>query len=287
MHCRPGHTKPVAVATASPSAASVDAHRAAAIEPLGERARELVGHVLRDEERGRRSSAGSSRRSRAARSARPSSSRSRPPASARRTRRRCAFVASNACGLPSSVARAARVLPPSRRGRRERRVASDRTSSTFCRISLAQLRRVRADLPIGLRDEVEGTELERFEHVLLLRVARAHDDDGRRLLRHQDAQEGEPIHARHLEVERDDVGLAAASRGAAPPRRRRPCRRPRPRCCPRRRRRCSDGCTRSRRRRGGGWAGSLGGHGVYVSETAACRTRDPCWGRVGPPSGFL
>ena len=71
---------------------------------------------------------------------------------------------------------------------------------------LAELRRVGADLPIWFGDEVERAELERLEDVLLLRV-RAHHDHRRRLLGHQDAKERESVHPRHLEVERDDVGL--------------------------------------------------------------------------------
>jgi len=52
---------------------------------------------------------------------------------------------------------------------------------------------------IGLRNEVERAELERLEHIFALGVA-ADDDDGRGCLRHQDAQEGKPVHPRHLEV---------------------------------------------------------------------------------------
>ena len=59
---------------------------------------------------------------------------------------------------------------------------------------------------LGLGHEVEGAQLEGLEDVLALRVA-ADDDDRRRLPRHQDAEEGEPVHPRHLQVERDDVGL--------------------------------------------------------------------------------
>ena len=53
-------------------------------------------------------------------------------------------------------------------------------------------------------------------------------DHRRRRLRHQQAQEREAVHARHLEVERDQVRTAARAPCAAPPRRRAPSRRPRP-----------------------------------------------------------
>ena len=81
---------------------------------------------------------------------------------------------------------------------------------------------VGADVATGLGDEVHRAELERAEHVVTLAVAR--DDDHRqRALGHQQAQEGEAVHLRHLEVEGDDVrqqveGLAQrllAVRGAA------------------------------------------------------------------------
>jgi hypothetical protein len=57
----------------------------------------------------------------------------------------------------------------------------------------------------GARHEVERAELEGFEHVLALRLAR-NDDHGRGLPRHQEPQEREAVHAGHLEVERDEVG---------------------------------------------------------------------------------
>ena len=56
-----------------------------------------------------------------------------------------------------------------------------------------------------LRDEIDGAELERLEDVLVA-TSTADHDDGRWLTRHHEAQEGEPVHARHLEIERDHVG---------------------------------------------------------------------------------
>jgi hypothetical protein len=64
---------------------------------------------------------------------------------------------------------------------------------------------VGADVAAGLGDEVHGAELERAEHVVAFAVARD-DDDRQRALAHQQAEEREAVHLRHLEVEGDDVG---------------------------------------------------------------------------------
>jgi hypothetical protein len=55
-------------------------------------------------------------------------------------------------------------------------------------------------------DEIDGSKLERSEHVVFVAVRRD-DDDGYWLLGHQDPQEGKTIHFGHLEVERDGIGF--------------------------------------------------------------------------------
>ncbi len=59
---------------------------------------------------------------------------------------------------------------------------------------------------LRFQDDVDGTCLQRLDQRFRtgLRQRRAHHDRDRPL-RHQLAQEGDAIHARHLDVERDDV----------------------------------------------------------------------------------
>ena len=65
---------------------------------------------------------------------------------------------------------------------------------------------VEADVQGRLRDEVDRAELERAERVLVV-AATADHHHRRRSVRHHETQEREAVHARHLEVERDQVGL--------------------------------------------------------------------------------
>ena len=55
-----------------------------------------------------------------------------------------------------------------------------------------------------LGDEIDRAELERLEDAAVA-GARRDRDHRRRQIRHQPAQEGEAVHHRHLQIERDDV----------------------------------------------------------------------------------
>jgi hypothetical protein len=57
-----------------------------------------------------------------------------------------------------------------------------------------------------LHDEVERAELERLEDVGL-RGASGDDEHRRRLPRHDEPEEREAVHLRHLEIERHEIGL--------------------------------------------------------------------------------
>ena len=53
-------------------------------------------------------------------------------------------------------------------------------------------------------EEVDRSELERAKNVLFRRQAGYHDD-GKRMPVHQQLEELEPIEARHLQVQRDEI----------------------------------------------------------------------------------
>ena len=69
------------------------------------------------------------------------------------------------------------------------------------------------DLADGVRaarlaDDVDGADAQRLDAGGRALLRQRADDDGRnRMVLHQLAQEAEAVHARHLDVERDDVGL--------------------------------------------------------------------------------
>jgi hypothetical protein len=55
---------------------------------------------------------------------------------------------------------------------------------------------------------IHGPRLERVERVFRAGLAeRAHDDHGKRVMLHQDSQECDAIHARHLDIEREHIRL--------------------------------------------------------------------------------
>jgi hypothetical protein len=61
--------------------------------------------------------------------------------------------------------------------------------------------------PAGLGDHVHGAGLQRLDGGRGSRLGhRADDDDRQRVVLHQLAQEGQAVHARHLDVERQHVG---------------------------------------------------------------------------------
>ncbi len=62
----------------------------------------------------------------------------------------------------------------------------------------------RGDAPARLGDEVERPQLEGLEDAAVA-GPRRHRDHRRRQIDHQPAEEGEAVHDRHLEVERDHV----------------------------------------------------------------------------------
>jgi hypothetical protein len=69
---------------------------------------------------------------------------------------------------------------------------------------LLDRRQLRGRSQRGLGHEVDGAELEGSEHGVAAAAAAHHQNRGR-ALRHQQAEEGEAVHARHLEVEGDQV----------------------------------------------------------------------------------
>ena len=75
---------------------------------------------------------------------------------------------------------------------------------------VGQLQREVADL-VGstwLAQDLDGTDLQRFEGERPVGLRERRDDHGRhRVVLHELAQERDPVHARHLDIERDHVGL--------------------------------------------------------------------------------
>ena len=69
---------------------------------------------------------------------------------------------------------------------------------------LLDRRQLRRGPRCGFGDEIHGTQIQRLEHVLIAATPADHDH-GRRLLGHQDSQEGEAVHARHREIQGDQV----------------------------------------------------------------------------------
>ena len=67
-------------------------------------------------------------------------------------------------------------------------------------------RLLEARLVERLEEEVERVNLERADRV---RVVRGHEDDGRHVVAVEVLDDVEAVHARHLDVEEDEVGLLA------------------------------------------------------------------------------
>ena len=64
------------------------------------------------------------------------------------------------------------------------------------------------DIVLRLGDKVDGADFQRFQRGLRARLREGGEHHHRhRPQRHDLAQEGETVHLRHLDVERDDVGI--------------------------------------------------------------------------------
>ena len=78
----------------------------------------------------------------------------------------------------------------------------------FCTNRRGKFVDAQRDRACGLRHEVDGAEPQRFQRRLgALRGQRGHHDDRARALDHDAVETVEAVHLRHVDVERDDVGL--------------------------------------------------------------------------------
>ena len=67
------------------------------------------------------------------------------------------------------------------------------------------------DIELGLGDEVDRAELERAQRDLRARVGQRRDhDDRHRPQAHELFEKAQAVHLRHLDVERNDVGIERA-----------------------------------------------------------------------------
>ena len=141
--------------------------------------------------------------------------------------------------LGRQAARARRPAPAARPRARRRRPAAAAAGRRSCALAAMRILSVmssaswlqavgHADLRLG--DEVDRAELQRAQrHVGAALGQRGDHHDRHRPQPHQLAEEVDAVHARHLDVERDHVGVQRCGSSRAPPagrspRRRTPCR---------------------------------------------------------------
>ena len=160
------------------------------VHPLGEQTRERRGHVLGDDERDRKKGQRLKQMLQRRRPSRRAADGHQLDALRTDLRHR---RQPGAAGAPSSDA-AAEVLHPNLGDLQDLR--------DEVLLNLFQSRR---DPTAGLGDEVERAELEGLEHATIA-GPRGNGNHRRRKIHHQPAQEGEAVHDRHLQIERDGIG---------------------------------------------------------------------------------